>query len=559
MSPADPTPRPPASAGPVLEAAKLEKSFGGLRACAGISFSLARGEVLALVGENGAGKTTLLNLLMGFYRPDGGEIRVHGRLLQLRSPREAEAAGLGMVHQHFTLVNPLTVAENIVLGREPSRRGLFDRRRAEGEVAEAARVHGLPIDPRATVAQLSVGGRQRVEILKVLWRGAQILAFDEPTGALSPSEAEALCRTIRELAAQGRSILFVSHKLREVQAVADRLAVLRAGELVGTLPAAGANLGEVAAMMIGERSPHPSLSPAGERGLLPSDPAVQETLSPGGREGRVRGEVRVGGKGATLLNLDGVECTDDSGAPALRGLSLSVAAGEIVGVAGVDGNGQRELAEVCTGLRRQSAGRLELGGRDATVLSIAERRRAGLAYVPEDRERGGLCGRLSVAENLALGRAWVPPFRKGRFWPRVDRAGTLARGRELVARFDIRPPDPAARAADLSGGNQQKTILARELDSLDAPASGLRLAPRLVIAVNPTRGLDLHATAAVHAKLRDAAARGAGLLVVSFDLDELRELADRIVVLYGGRAVGEAPVAAATDALLSKWMAGATA
>jgi simple sugar transport system ATP-binding protein len=533
-----------------LEAVGLEKSFGSVHACAGISFELGPGEVLALVGENGAGKTTLLNLLMGFYRPDGGEIRVGGKPLHLRNPRDAEAAGLGMVHQHFTLVNPLTVAENVVLGREPSRFGLLDRRRAEREVAEAASAHGLPIDPRATVGDLSVGGRQRVEILKVLWRGAQILAFDEPTGALSPAEAAALCKTIRDLAAKGRSILFVSHKLREVQAVADRIAVLRAGELVGTVAAAGADLDEVAGMMIGERTER-------NKPLALSSP----------RSGRIEGR--------PLLALTDIQCLDDRGAPALRGLSLSVAAGEIVGVAGVDGNGQRELAEVCTGLRRQSAGRLAIAGQDATQLSIAERRHRGLAYVPEDRERGGLCGRLTVAENLALGRAWAPPFRKGRFFARVDRTATAARGRELVARFDIRPPDAEARAADLSGGNQQKTILARELDFLDAPAFGLRPsagkagllqldapasgAPRLVIAVNPTRGLDLHATAAVHAMLRDAAAAGAGVLVVSFDLDELRELAQRIVVLYGGRAVGETPVAGATDALLSKWMAGAAA
>jgi simple sugar transport system ATP-binding protein len=532
---------------PVLEAVKLEKSFGSVHACAGISFTLARGEVLALVGENGAGKTTLLNLLMGFYQPDGGELRVHGTPQHLRNPRDAEAAGLGMVHQHFTLVNPLTVAENVVLGREPSRLGLFDRRRAEREVAEAAKLHGLPIDPHATVAQLSVGGRQRVEILKVLWRGAQILAFDEPTGALSPSEAEALCRTIRELAAQGRSILFVSHKLREVQAVADRIAVLRAGELVGTLPAAGANLDEVAAMMIG--GPVEAPAEFAERGTSFDTLAPQATqdernqLKPFAVRSPLRGRI----EGHVLLALAAIQCSDDRGAPVLRGLSLSVSAGEIVGVAGVDGNGQRELAEVCTGLRRSSSGRLEIAGRDATALTVAQRRLLGIAYVPEDRERGGLCGTLTVAENLALGRAWTPPFRKGRLWPRLDRVATLARGRELVERFDIRPPDPAARAANLSGGNQQKVILARELDG----------APRLVIAVNPTRGLDLHATTAVHSQLREAARRGAAVLVISFDLDELRELAERIVVLYGGRVVGETPVANATDAILSKWMAGA--
>ncbi len=502
---------------PALEAAQLGKSFGGARACDRVSFALGRGEVLALVGENGAGKTTLLNLLNGFYRPDVGEIRVRGTPVVLRGPADAEALGLGMVHQHFTLVPPLGVAENVVLGREPRRGPVFDRARAEREVAEAAERHGLPIDPRAKVAHLSVASRQRVEILKVLWRGAEILAFDEPTAALSPDESTALCATIRDLAKGGRSILFVSHKLREVASVADRIAVLRAGRIVAVLPAAGADLGRVAALMVGEAAPR--------------------------EEPPSRTEVRAAG---AVLSLGGVICNDDRGAPALRGVDLSVGSGEVVGIAGVDGNGQRELAEVCTGLRPPAAGRVEVGGRDARGLGAAGFRALGVAHVPEDRERGGLCGALTVAENLALGRAWRPPFREGRLFPQIDRRFLAGHADELVRAYDVRPPDPSARACDLSGGNQQKVVLARELDGT----------PALVVAVHPTRGLDLRAAAAVHARLRDQARRGAGVLIVSFDLDELRAVADRLVVLCGGQVAGEASNSA-TDAELSRFMAGA--
>ncbi|HUB06485.1 MAG TPA: ABC transporter ATP-binding protein [Myxococcales bacterium] len=519
----------PSPDGPILEVLGLGKSFGELRACDGISFSLRRGEVLALVGENGAGKTTLLNLVMGLYRPDAGEVRVRGQAVHLACPADAEALGLGMVHQHFTLVGPLTVAENVVLGREPQRLGLLDRARAEREVEAVSRRHGLPIRPAARLDELSVAGRQRVEILKVLWRGAELLAFDEPTAALSPAEADALCRAIRQLRDAGKAILFVSHKLREVQAVADRIAVLRAGRLVAAFEAKGADPAQVAAAMVGDVGP-PADRPAPERPAVQPPRAAPPTSA------------------APILSLADVHCLDARGAPALRGVTLSILPGEVVGVAGVDGNGQRELAELCTGLRRPASGTVTLAGKPAPHLDPATARALGVAHVPEDRDRGGLCGALTLAENLALGRAWRPPFRKGHLLARLDRAGLADRAGDLLRRFDVRPPDPEARASSLSGGNQQKVVLARELDG----------APRLVVAVHPTRGLDLHASRAVRERLREQAGLGAGLLIVSFDLDELREIADRLVVLCGGRITGEARPADVDDATLSRWMAGAS-
>ena len=508
---------------PILEARGLSKSFGELRAVDRVSFALAAGEVLALVGENGAGKTTLLNLLLGFYRPDEGEIALDGAPRRWRSPADAEARGLGMVHQHFTLVEPLTVAENVVLGREPRRFGLagpFDRRRAEREVAEVAEREGLPIDPRGRVAELSVASRQRVEILKVLWRGARVVAFDEPTGALGPAESEALCETVRRLARGGRAVLFVSHKLREVLAVASRVAVLRAGRLVATLDAKGAEPERIARLMVGDASAPPTGLPRPSPGGAASPPP------------RSRGVDEI------VLRLSDAACRDDRGAPALRGVSLALHTGEIVGVAGVDGNGQRELAEVLTGLRPLDAGRLEVEGVDLTFARARELRARGVAHVPEDRLRGGLFGALSVAENLALGSPG--PLRRRRL---------VAEAAAAIRAYDIRPPEPGMRASALSGGNQQKLLLAREL--------GRR--PKLVVAVHPTRGLDLNAQALVRARLREAAAGGAAVLLVSFDLDELREIADRIVVLCAGRVTGEAAAREATDGRLGLLMSGAAA
>ncbi|HET9752550.1 MAG TPA: ABC transporter ATP-binding protein, partial [Myxococcales bacterium] len=505
-----------------LELSGIVKRFGGAAAVDGVSLAVAPGEVLALVGENGAGKSTLVAVACGLYTADAGTVRAFGQQLPPGNPRAAIAAGLGVVYQHFMLVGPLTVWENVVLGREPRRLGFVDRARARREVAEAAARFGLSLDVDARVESLGVAAQQRVEIVKQLWRGARVLILDEPTAVLSPREAEDLLSTARALAADGRALVFISHKLREVLAVADRIAVLRRGKLVQVMPRAGADAGRLAEAVMGA---------AGAAG------AVGESAAAMIGAPRPRPSPIVSRPSDILLRVDRLSCASSRGRPALRGLSFQVKAKEIVGVAGVDGNGQAELAEVLTGLR-PATGEASLAG-DATFhRSAASARAAGVTHLPEDRQRRGLCLPLSVEENLALGHHRAPPWGRG---PLIDVAGRRRKARELIAAFDIRPPDPLARAAGLSGGNQQKLVAAREL--------GGGPAPRLVVAVHPTRGLDVGATSRVHQALRAARDGGAAVLVISLDLDELRGLCDRILVLFGGRSMGEVPPDAGDDVL----------
>lgn len=478
------------------------------------------------MGENGAGKSTLIQVACGLYRPDAGTVRVRGQELRHGDPRAAIDAGLGVVYQHFMLVGPLPVWENVVLGREPRRPGLggalglVDRARARREVKEAAERAGLALDVDAPVESLGVGAQQRVEIVKQLWRGAQVLILDEPTAVLGPAEAEELARTVRKLAAEGRSVVFISHKLAEVLRVADRIAVLRRGKLVLERPAAGAEAARLAEAIMGvAEGAAPSLVPPH---LAAARPA-----------------------GAVRLSARELACDSDRGRPALRGLSFELRAGEVLGVAGVDGNGQGELAQVLTGLR-PARGALSLDGKDGLAPGGWARtpggaRRSGVVHLPEDRLRRALCLPLSLEENLALGHHLRPPWARGRGGWLVDREGRGARARELIARFDVRPTDPLARSGSLSGGNQQKLVAARELEGGPPPA--------LVVAVQPTRGLDLKATARVHAALRAARDGGAAVLVCSLDLDELRALSDRILVLFDGRATGEAPPGASDEEL----------
>jgi simple sugar transport system ATP-binding protein len=515
-----------------LELSRIVKRFGGVAAVDGVSLAVAPGEVLALVGENGAGKSTLISVACGLYRPDAGEVRAFGRVLPPGDPRAAIDAGIGVVYQHFMLVGPLTVWENVVLGREPRRAGFLDAARARREVAEAARRFGLALDVDARVETLGVGAQQRVEIVKQLWRGARVLILDEPTAVLSPRESEELVRTVRALAADGRALVFISHKLREVLAVADRIAVLRRGRLVQVTARAGTSAGQLAEAVMGKPATGDA---AAELGIAPT--LVEGAPVPHPSAILSRGS-------DVLLEARDLNCLSDRARPALRGLSFTVARGEVLGIAGVDGNGQSELAEVLTGLRRFS-GSLRLAGvPDGWARTPGAARAAGIVHLPEDRHRRALCLPLSVEENLALGRQGDPPYARGAL---IDRAGRREKARQLIAAFDVRPPDPLVRAGDLSGGNQQKLVAAREL------AGGGP--PRLVVAVQPTRGLDLGAMARVHDALRDARAKGAAVLLVSLDLDELRVVADRILVLYDGRAAGEAPPNASDD-LLGRMMLG---
>ncbi len=459
-----------------------------------------------MVGENGAGKSSLMNVLYGLYQPDVGEVSVGGQPVRFKSPRDAIARGIGMVHQHFMLVPTLTVAENVVLGREPTRRGLFDMERAVSEVAATCARFGFNLEPRARVDTLTVGSQQKVEIVKALHRGAQVLVLDEPTAVLTPQEADELARVMRGLVAQGRTVVLISHKLREVLGVADRVAVMRRGRVVAEVRAAETTVEQLATLMVGEGHRH--LVDAGEH--APPLATAQPPATPAGE---------------VLLEARGLQAVGDNGRPALRGVDLTVRAGEIVGIAGVDGNGQRELAEVLTGLRPLTSGGGTLLGGPLEGLTPAQARERGVGHVPEDRLRRAVVRALTVEENVALGRHTRPPFARGSW---IDFAGRRERTRALLEAYDVRPSDPTLPVHALSGGNQQKVVVARELDAR----------PRLLVVVQPTRGLDIGAVAQVHAKLREARAQGTGTVLVSLDLEEVLALADRVYVFFEGRVTG---------------------
>jgi simple sugar transport system ATP-binding protein len=484
----------------------VTRSYGANRVLDEVSLTLPPSKVVALVGENGAGKSTLIRCACGLVAPDAGAVTVDGVALPSGDARAAIAAGVGVVHQHFMLVPTLSVADNVALGAEP-RTGFLglqiDRAAVRRRVAELSAKHGLPVNAEADVASLTVGERQRVEVLKVLFRGAKTVLFDEPTAVLSPREVGSLLDTLRALAAAGAGVLFVSHKLDEVFAVADEIVVLRRGRVVLT----------------GERT---SLTPTQvTEALLGGVPSPHRAPDVAPRTG-------VG------LAVQGLE------APGLGPVTLTVAPGEIVGVAGVEGNGQRPLAEAIAGLL-PAQGTVSLKDRDLAPLGVAARRGAGLGYVPEDREGRGLIRDLSVAENVLLGDPDTVS-RGGRF----DRAEAERRAVALIERFGVRPPVPWARVGDLSGGNQQKVLLGRELG---------RDLVALVVA-QPTRGVDLGAAAEIHAALRDAAAKGVAVLLISSELDELRALSHRVVVMRRGAVVGELPVGEASDARLGELMVG---
>ena len=505
---ADGAPPPPAVA-----MRGITKRFPGVLANDAVEFEAAAGEVHALLGENGAGKSTLSNILTGLYRPDDGEIFLDGRQVHFHSPRDALDAGICMVHQHFRLVEPFTVAENVVLGdhRGEGRTFRLRQRAIEGRVAELSKRYRLAVEPRARIWQLSLGEQQRVEILKALYREARILILDEPTAVLTPQEADVLFETLREMADEGRTVIFISHKLHEVKAVADRVTVLRGGHVVATVSAAEATPRSLAALMVG-------------------------------RELGGAGEARARAVGEAVLELEGVWTPGDRGEAAVRGASLAVAAGEIVAVAGVAGNGQRELAETIAGIRTPTEGSVRVDGKALRAdprAAIAAR----VAYVPEDRLGTGVAPSLSIASNLVLKSYRGPHSSRG---PLLRLRRIRASAVELIHRYRIAAPGPAAPARLLSGGNLQKVVLAREFSGR----------PRLLVAASPTRGLDVGAIETVHAYLRDAAADGVAVLLISEDLDEILLLADRIAVLYEGAIVGSTSRAEASVEELGLLMAG---
>ncbi len=475
----------------------ITKRFGAVTANDDITFIARKGEVHALIGENGAGKSTLMSILAGLYRPDAGELRIGGQPVQFRSPADAIAAGIGMVYQHFMLVDSFTVAENIVLGM-PSTGLSLHLDEASARLRDFSQRYGLAIDPDAHIWQLSVGEQQRVEIVRLLIRGATTLVFDEPTAVLTPQESQDLIRTLRALAAEGYCVIFISHKLDEVAAVADRITVLRHGRIIDTIDAEGANRRDLARMMVGREL----------AGVLLAEEDV---------DARRKGEV--------TLALADVRAMGDKGLPALNGVSFEIRAGETLGVAGVAGNGQRELAEVITGLRSVTSGKVTLLGRDVTNGSPRSIARAGMAHVPEDRLGTGLVGSLDLASNSILRNYRRNPISRGA----VLVKGAIDRFTDgLITNYDVQPANRAARARDLSGGNQQKLLIARELAG----------EPAAIVAVHPTRGVDVGASEAIHDVLRAQRLRGAATLLISEDLEELMHLCDRIAVLYEGSVMG---------------------
>jgi len=454
-----------------------------------------RGEVHALLGENGAGKSTLMNVLYGLHQPDEGEIRLRGERVHIHSPREAIGMRIGMVHQHFMLIPVMTVAENVVLASEPRRGALLDRDAAERRVRELSERFGLVVDPRAYVEDIGVGQQQRVEILRVLHRGADVLILDEPTAVLTAQETAELFKVLRALTAEGVSVIFISHKLREVLDIADRVTVLRRGVKVGTVDTEGATEASLAKLMVG-------------------------------RDVLFRVEKEETGAGEPLLEVEDLEVEDDRGLPAVRGLSLRVRAGEIVGVAGVDGNGQSELVEAITGLRAPRRGRIRAAGRDIMGAGVQGALAAGVGHIAEDRHRRGLVLGFSLAENLALREYRRPPLsRYGLLSPkRMEQ-----QARPLLEQYDVRGGQPQTTAGSLSGGNQQKVVIARELAE----------EPRVTVAAQPTRGLDVGAIEFVHKRLLEQRDAGRGVLLVSLELEEIRSLSDRVLVIYEGRIVAE--------------------
>jgi ABC-type uncharacterized transport system ATPase subunit len=480
---------------PAVVMSGISKAFPGVIANADVDLEIRAGEVHALLGENGAGKSTLSNVLTGLYRPDAGTIRVNGELVDFSAPRDAIAAGIGMVHQHFRLVPTFTVAENVALGE----RGRFRRRDAERRVGELARRYQMPVDPTAKVWQLSVGEQQRVEIIKVLARDARVLILDEPTAVLTPQEATTLFTTLRAFAAEGRAVLFISHKLDEVMAVSDRVTVLRDARNVGTVDVASTSTRELANLMVGRDV------------VFTGDSGVHESVADLDR---------------IVLDVVGVSATNDRGTPALTNVNLQVHAGEIVGVCGVAGNGQKELAQVITGTRRRRAGTITVDGVPLAGRDPREAIEAGVAHVPEDRMRTGLAANSSIEDNVVLKSYRRSPMSSG---PLIRRRRVRGHAEELIERFDVKTPGPRTPTRLLSGGNAQKVVLARELSA----------GPKLLIAASPTRGLDVGAIETVRELVFDAARAGTAVLLISETLDEVLAMSDRIIVLYNGTVAGD--------------------
>ncbi|HEU9563974.1 TPA: ABC transporter ATP-binding protein [Streptococcus pneumoniae] len=478
----------------VIEMRDITKVFGGFVANDKINLHLRKGEIHALLGENGAGKSTLMNMLVGLLEPTSGEIAVNGQVVNLDSPSKAASLGIGMVHQHFMLVEAFTVAENIILGSELTKNGVLDIAGASKEIKALSERYGLAVDPSAKVADISVGAQQRVEILKTLYRGADILIFDEPTAVLTPSEIDELMAIMKNLVKEGKSIILITHKLDEIRAVSDRVTVIRRGKSIETVEIAGATNADLAEMMVG-------------------------------RSVSFKTEKQASKPKEVVLSIKDLVVNENRGVPAVKNLSLDVRAGEIVGIAGIDGNGQSELIQAITGLRKVESGSIELKGDSIVGLHPRQITELSVGHVPEDRHRDGLILEMMISENIALQTYYKEPHSKNGI---LNYSNITSYAKKLMEEFDVRAASELVPAAALSGGNQQKAIIAREIDR----------DPDLLIVSQPTRGLDVGAIEYIHKRLIEERDNGKAVLVVSFELDEILNVSDRIAVIHDGKIQG---------------------
>ncbi|WP_079508492.1 ABC transporter ATP-binding protein [Mesobacillus jeotgali] len=496
----------------VIEMLNIRKEFPGIVANDNITLQLKKGEIHALLGENGAGKSTLMNVLFGLYQPEQGEIRVKGKPVKITNPNIANDLGIGMVHQHFMLVDTFTVTENIILGKETKKGLTIDIKKAEKEVREISERYGLAVDPQAKISDISVGMQQRVEILKTLYRGAEILIFDEPTAVLTPQEIKELIQIMKTLIKEGKSIILITHKLKEIMEVCDRVTVIRKGVGIGTVNVPDTNPNELASLMVG-------------------------------RDVEFKTEKTAAKPDQIVLEITDLSVKDTRGVTAVNHLDLNVRAGEIVGIAGVDGNGQSELIEAITGLRKAESGSIKLNGKEMLNSTPRKITESGLAHIPQDRHKHGLVLDFPIGENMVLQTYYQKPFSKNGI---LDFKQIYNKATTLIKEFDVRTPSEFTLARSLSGGNQQKAIIGREVDR----------DPDILIAAQPTRGLDVGAIEFIHRRLIEQRDKGKGVLLISFELDEIMNVSDRIAVIYEGKIVAIVDPKETTEQELGLLMAG---